>query len=130
MTRGTGKAHLARAALEAIAFQTRELVDAFERSMGAPLCDLRIDGGVSQNGFFVEFLADILGKTVLSSAMPERTALGAGRLASVHPRVRDRFSFAPPADRSSAPRISEETRSRALQGWKRAVDSVIHFAAS
>lgn len=129
MTRGTGRAHLARAALEAIAFQARELLDAFAAANGAPPAHLDIDGGVAENGFFVEFLADIMGLPVRRSTLVERTAWGAGLLASRHPDVRARFAFALPRPETFSPRVDAAEREARMDAWRRAVASVIHFAS-
>ena len=78
---GTTPAHLARAALEAIAFQVADVFTAMEQDMGAPLAELRADGGASRNDFLMQFQADILGRTVATAAAPEVSALGAAALA-------------------------------------------------
>jgi glycerol kinase len=81
ITRGTTKAHLARAALEAIAFQNVELVRAMEADAGRPLTALRVDGGAAANDLLLQIEADLLGVEVIRPAFVESTALGAGRLA-------------------------------------------------
>jgi glycerol kinase len=81
ITRGTTRAHLARAALEAIAFQNVELVRAMEADAGRPLTALRVDGGAASNNLLLQIQADLLGVEVVRPAFVESTALGAGRLA-------------------------------------------------
>jgi glycerol kinase len=81
ITRGTTRAHLARAALEAIAFQNVELVRAMEADAGRPLTALRVDGGASANNLLMQIQADLLGVEVVRPSFVESTALGAGRLA-------------------------------------------------
>ena len=83
LTRATGVAHIVRAALESIAYQTRELVEAMEADAGAPLTELRADGGAAANDFLMQFQADILGKPVVRPAYIETTALGAAFLAGL-----------------------------------------------
>src|SRR5205085_1019671 len=83
LTRGTTKAHLARAALEAMAYQTVDAVRAMEAASGVELEELRADGGATANGWMLQFQADILGVPVLVPAIRETTALGAAYLAGV-----------------------------------------------
>jgi glycerol kinase len=84
LTRATTKAHLVRAALEAIAYQTRDLVDTMCTRLGTPLRKLQVDGGACANNFLMQFQADILGVPVERPAMIEMTALGAAGLAGLH----------------------------------------------
>ncbi|MDQ3588610.1 MAG: FGGY-family carbohydrate kinase, partial [Actinomycetota bacterium] len=81
--RGTGRAHLARAALESIAYQTLDAVRAMEEATGEPLEELRADGGATANGWLMQFQADLLGVPVVVSEVAETTALGAAFLAGV-----------------------------------------------
>ncbi|HUS08756.1 MAG TPA: glycerol kinase GlpK, partial [Bryobacteraceae bacterium] len=83
MTLGTESAHIVRAALESIAYQTRDLVEAMERDSGAKLQELRVDGGASCNAFLMQFQADILGTRIVRPADVETTALGAAYLAGL-----------------------------------------------
>ena len=83
LTRGTTKAHIARAALESIAYQCRDVLDAMARDMGEPITSLRVDGGATANQLLMQFQADTLGATVRRSAVAETTALGAGYLAGL-----------------------------------------------
>jgi glycerol kinase len=83
LTRGTGKSHIARAALESIAFQTAELLDAVQKDSGQTLNELRVDGGATQNKTLLQFQADLLGIPVVVSATAETTALGAAYLAGL-----------------------------------------------
>lgn len=78
---GTTRAHLARAALEAIAFQIADVFTAMEQDMGLPLTELRADGGASRNAFVMQFQADLIGRPVAAAAAPEVSALGAAALA-------------------------------------------------
>lgn len=83
LTRGTGRAHLARAALEALAYQIRDLADAMAADAGAPLGVLNVDGGASANGFLMQFQADLLGCELRRPANLETTSLGAAYLAGL-----------------------------------------------
>ncbi|MDQ3958375.1 MAG: glycerol kinase GlpK, partial [Actinomycetota bacterium] len=89
ITRGTTRAHLTRAAVEAMAFQTRDVVDAMCADTGLPLEELRVDGGASVMDVLCQFQADQLGVPVRRPAMPETTALGAGYLAGLAAGVWD-----------------------------------------
>lgn len=81
LSRGTGKAHLARAALEAMAFQSDEILEAFAQDSGLPIAALRVDGGAAQNDFLLQFQADLTGTPVWRPAHLERTAWGAAAIA-------------------------------------------------
>jgi glycerol kinase len=95
ITRGTTKAHVARAALEAIAFQCAEVLDAMQRDAGTRLRELRVDGGASRNDLLMQFQADLLGVPVLRPAVTETTAWGAAALAALGAGVvRDRAALA------------------------------------
>src|SRR5579862_3242991 len=83
LTRSTSKAHIVRAALESIAYQTRELVKAMEADAGAPLRELRVDGGAAANNFLLQFQADILDRPIVRPVDIETTALGAAYLAGL-----------------------------------------------
>ncbi len=84
ITRGTTRAHLARAALEAMAYQTADVIAAMERDAGFRLAELRVDGGASANDLTMQFQADVLGVPVIRPAVVETTALGAAYLAGLH----------------------------------------------
>ena len=83
LTRGNGRAHLARAALEAIAYQTVDAVRAMEDASGVQLEELKADGGAAANGWLMQFQADVLGVPVVVPEIAETTALGAAYLAGV-----------------------------------------------
>ncbi len=83
ITRGTTGAHIARAALESIAYQVGDLLDAVHRDAGIPLSELRVDGGASTNDMLMQFQADVLGVPVVRPAVTETTALGAAYLAGL-----------------------------------------------
>lgn len=83
ITRGTTAAHIARAALEGIAFQTMDIVRAMEKDAGVPLAELKVDGGASRNNLMMQFQADILGANVVRPVVTETTAMGAAYLAGL-----------------------------------------------
>jgi glycerol kinase len=118
MSLGTRPAHLARAALEAIAFQVADVYSAMEADMGADLGELRADGGASRNPVLMQFQSDILGRPVASAAAPEVSALGAASLAFsslgiAMPGV--------PAAGHFAPHMDDATRTAHRQRWQSAV---------
>jgi glycerol kinase len=83
ITRGTTAAHIARAAVESIAYQTRDLAEAMQRDAGVPLADLKVDGGASVNNRLMQSQADVLGVSVRRPVVAETTALGAAYLAGL-----------------------------------------------
>ncbi|HEY2282866.1 MAG TPA: glycerol kinase GlpK [Solirubrobacteraceae bacterium] len=119
LTRGSTRAHLARATLEAIAYQTHDAVRAMEASSGQVLTELRVDGGATANAWLMQFQADILGVPVVLAASPETTALGAAYLAGVGVGERTISDIAAARSESCRyePRMSADERSRLLAGW-------------
>jgi glycerol kinase len=119
LTRGTGRAHIARATLEAIAYQTLDAVRVMEAASGRPLGELRADGGASANGWLMQFQADVLGAPVVLGESTETTALGAAYLAGVGvglwtvSDVRDSWREGARYE----PRIGEDERAGLLAGW-------------
>src|SRR5206468_9299493 len=83
ITRGTSAGHIARAALESIAYQVADLLDAIGRDAAIPLTELRVDGGAAGNNMLMQFQADLLGVPVVRPAVTETTALGAAYLAGL-----------------------------------------------
>jgi glycerol kinase len=125
ITRGTTRAHVARAALESIAYQTREVVECMERDAGASVPELRADGGATANEFLMQFQADLLGRPVVRAAVAETTALGAAFLAGLATGVwsgrGDLLRQIRAGDRFE-PRMASEERERLYGRWKRAVE--------
>ena len=123
LTRGTGRAHLARATLEAIAYQTCDAVQAMAGAGGEPLRELRADGGATANRWLMQFQADMLGVPVLVPEVPETTAFGAALLAGVGASlwtVRDTTRFWRERARYE-PAIDESLRAERLAGWQAAL---------
>jgi glycerol kinase len=132
LTRGTTGADLARAALEGVAFQVADLIDAAARDAGAPLHSLRVDGGMARNALFLQRQADVLGLAVLQAPHSEATALGAaflaGLRAGVWPDLETLRGLVAQARRFE-PHWPEEERRRRLDQWRRAVQAVIAYYA-
>ncbi len=124
LTRGTTRAHLARAALEAIAYQSRDVLDAMAQDAGVPLRTLRVDGGASANDFLCQFQADLLGVEVLRPSSTETTGLGAAWLAGIGAglwRIGDlpaRWRL----ERRFASAAATGDREAMYEGWRRAVE--------
>ncbi len=124
LTRGTGRAHLARAALEAIAYQAVDAVEAMESASGEQLAELRADGGAVANGWLMQFQADVLGRPVLVPETAETTSVGAAYLAGVGSGL---WTLEQTGElwREAAryePRMGSDERAELLDGWRRAVD--------
>jgi len=124
LTRGSTRAHIARAALESIAYQTKDVLEAMEADSGLRLSELRVDGGVTRNNLLMQFQADILGTPVLRPQVAETTALGAAYLAGVGVKaldletIRERWALG----RRFEPQMPEEARAAHYKGWAKAVE--------
>jgi glycerol kinase len=124
ITRGTRREHLARAALEAIAYQTVDAVEAMEAASGKRLSELRADGGAVANAWLMQFQADVLGRPVVVPEVSETTALGAAFLAGIGAgtwTLDDVRSIWREAARYE-PRMGEDERAGLLAEWRRAVE--------
>ncbi|MDB5753098.1 MAG: glycerol kinase, partial [Ramlibacter sp.] len=125
MTRGTGRAHIARAALEAVALQSADVFAAMARDARMPLRELRVDGGASRNNLLMQMQADFLGVTVVRPQVTETTALGAAYLAGLATGFwRDAAEIAGQwrADRRFEPQLAEGRRLAKLARWREAVE--------
>lgn len=125
LTRYITKAHICRAALEATAYQTREVLDAMEKDSGVKLTALKVDGGMVYNELLMQFQADILGVPVIRPVVAETTALGAAYAAGLAVGFWDnlddlRRNWA--VDRVWEPQMDPETRERLYRGWLKAVE--------
>ena len=128
LTRFVTKAHLARAALEATAFQTREVLDAVNADTGIPLEELRVDGGMIENGLLMQFQADILGVPVVRPVVAETTALGAAYadgLAVGFWKDTDDLADRWQEKERWEPQIDDEEREALLAIWKKAVTKTL-----
>jgi glycerol kinase len=124
LTRGSGRAHLARAALEAIAYQTVDAVRAQEAAAGERLEVLKADGGAVQNRWLMQFQADVLGAPVVVPEISETTALGAAYLAGIATGVWDAEEVAAMWREAARyePRMGQDERRALLADWRRAVE--------
>lgn len=124
LTRGTTRAHIARAALEAIAFQTAEVLDAMSRDALRPVRELRADGGAARNNLLMQMQADIAGVPVIRPAQTETTALGAAYLAGLACgfwKSTDEIDALWRAERVFEPAMSADQRGSLMNQWARAV---------
>ena len=124
LTRYVNRGHIARAVLEATAFQTREVVDAMEADSGVPLAELKVDGGMTANDTLMQFQADQIGVPVVRPVVAETTALGAAYAAGIavgfwngEQDVIDNWA----EDKRWEPKMEEDERGRLYRNWKKAV---------
>jgi glycerol kinase len=132
LTRGTKREHIARAALESIAFQTRDVIEAMERDAGIALGHLKVDGGASQNNLLMQFQADLLGVPVRRPVVSETTALGAAYLAGLavgYWSDESDISRNWALEREFVPAMLPAERDRRYATWKRAVERSLNWEA-
>ncbi|GGY13409.1 glycerol kinase [Rhodanobacter panaciterrae] len=130
LSRGTRKEHVVRAALESMAYQSRDVLAAMEADAGIPLKELRADGGAIANDFMAQFQSDMLGVPVLRPRVTETTALGAAYLAGLAVgfwESRAQIAALWQMDRRFQPTMDEATRERLYRGWQDAVNATIGF---
>ncbi|MHB8584452.1 MAG: glycerol kinase GlpK [Thermoplasmatota archaeon] len=128
LTRGTTKAHLARAALEAIAFQVADVVAAFGKDASTNLSSIRVDGGGAKNKFLLQFQADILGFPVEKASHVESTALGAAYAAGLGAKIwssTDELARLWMMESRYEPKMAQAERAERLDGWHRAVENCL-----
>ena len=131
MTRGTGRAHIVRAALEAIAYQSADLMDAMAADCGSRPESLQVDGGASANSFLMQFQADITGIPVVRPRVLETTALGAALLAGLGAGIYSSLEETTKVwqkDLEFTPRMDDATRLLNLKGWHEAVKRSLLWA--
>ncbi|NLD83757.1 MAG: glycerol kinase GlpK [Clostridiales bacterium] len=131
MTRGTSRAHIVRAALESIAYQSGDLLAAMVKDAGQKPSVLRVDGGASANSFLMQFQADIMDLPIARPAVLETTALGAAMLAGLAVGVYEDVGQTARgwhAEQQFTPGMDEADRAQALKGWQRAVDTARYWA--
>jgi glycerol kinase len=127
LTRGSNRAHLVRATLESIAYQTRDVIDVMDRDSGVEIRELRVDGGAAANDFLMQFQADVLGVPVERPALLDTTAAGAAFLAGLAVGFWDspeEVAGVRRRDRLFLPRMGETERDRLYAGWQEAVERV------
>jgi glycerol kinase len=124
LTRGSSRAHIARAALESIAYQSADLLDAMQKDAGQALTELRVDGGAAANDLLMQFQADILGVPVVRPKVLETTALGAAYLAGLHTGVWssvEEIAAQWQMERRFTPQMAREEAAELLGRWREAV---------
>lgn len=131
LTRGSTAAHIARAALEGIAFQTHDVLLAMQNDSGLKINELRVDGGATANNLLMQFQSDILKSEVVRPGITETTALGAAYLAGLATgywssidSIREQWQV----DRRFSPAMEPEERERLLHGWNRAVNATLTWS--
>jgi glycerol kinase len=131
LSRGTTPAHIARATLEAIAFQTREVLDAMAADSTLSISELKVDGGATANNLLMQIQADLLGTPVVRPVNQETTVLGAAYLAGLATGIwKDRADIQArwQVDRRFEPSITMDERDTRYATWKRAVDRSLEWA--
>jgi glycerol kinase len=131
LTRGSSRAHLARAALESIAFQVADLLEAMQQDAGQKLSELRVDGGATANNLLMQFQADVLGVPVVRPRVLETTALGAAYLAGLTIglwRSPDEIAARWEQDRRFEPQMAPDAAGELLARWRAAVHRSLRWA--
>jgi glycerol kinase len=127
LTQGVGRGHIARATLEALCYQTRDVVECMARDAGRPLGELRVDGGAVANNLLMQIQADLLGAPVQRAAVQETTALGAAYLAGLATGLWSgtaELARLWRADRLFTPALDAAARDARYAGWQHAVRQV------
>ena len=130
LTRGTTRNHIIRAALESIAFQSKDVIDAMTADTGLAVPEIKVDGGASVSDIIMQFQADITGKRLRRPIVRETTALGAAYLAGLScgfwnslEELKNHWTI----DKIYEPRMAEDERERVMRGWRKAVECVKYF---
>ncbi len=132
LTRGTTRAHIARAALESIAFQSADILEAMQKDSGKVLKELRVDGGATANDLLMQFQADLLGVPVVRPKVLETTALGAAYLAGLTVNLwksREEIATQWQVEKRFEPRMEDKQREERMQRWREAVRRSLKWAA-
>lgn len=127
LTRGSNRNHIIRAALEAIAYQSKDVLECMEKECNAKTKSLKVDGGASKNSLLMQFQSDIIGATVRKPIISETTALGAAYLAGLAVGVWESIEEIAKTwyeGESYKPKMNDETRDKLYAGWKKAVERV------
>ena len=131
LTRGSNQAHIARASLDSIAYQSADLLKAMEADAGIPILELRVDGGATVNDLLMQFQSDLLHAKVVRPVITETTALGAAYLAGLavgYWKSKEDLREQWKTDRAFEPSITTEQRTELTKGWQRAVRASIAWA--
>jgi glycerol kinase len=133
ITRATSMADLARATLEGVAFQVGDLIEAINDDLGAPLADIRVDGGMARSDLFLQFQADLLNLAIQRSPQTESTAVGAALLAGIGagmwPNPAATIERVQAGGQTFQPASRSEWRETARRRWRKAVECVLKFAS-
>ena len=130
LTRGTNRNHIVRATLEALAYQTRDVLECMQTDAGIATSELKVDGGAAANNFLMQFQSDILGVRVARPRSIEATSRGSAYLAGLGSGFwenRDAIARSMAIDRRFTPSIDENRRGQLYEGWKRAVSKAQHW---
>jgi glycerol kinase len=130
LTRGTTAAHIAKASLDSIAYQTTDVLKAMEADAGIEIKELRVDGGATVNNTLMQFQSDVLKTTVVRPKITETTALGAAYLAGLatgYWNSIDELQEQWQVDRKFESNMDEETRTALYEGWLKAVKAAMSF---
>jgi glycerol kinase len=130
LSRGTNKAHIARATLAAIAYQSAEVLEAMQKDAGMELTQLRVDGGAARNDLLMQFQADVLGVPVVRPVVTETTALGAAYLAGLavgYWESQEEIAAQWRMERCFEPAMAEQERAQRMATWRRAVQRARHW---
>lgn len=129
LTRGSTKAHLIRATLDSLAYQTKDVLGAMESDSGLKLQSLRVDGGATANNLLMQFQADILGVAVQRPSVTETTALGAAYMAGIAVGFWDKNEIAQKAGENTMfePQMEDTQRQKLYNGWKKAVKRTMNW---
>jgi glycerol kinase len=133
LTRGSNRNHLARAALESIAYQVRDVLEALQEDSGLEIEEIKVDGGAAANNFLMQFQADMMGKNVIRPEVIETTALGAAYLAGLAVNYwtsQKEISNLWQTDRVFVPQMAEEIREKQYATWKKAVSRALEWEDS
>jgi glycerol kinase len=131
LTRSATKAHLVRAALEAICYQTRDVMDAMIADSGVPMSEMRVDGGITSNSLCMQMQADIMGVDITRPLITETTALGAAYAAGLAVgfwKNTDELKKQWKQSRRWSPTTTAEDRRRGYEGWKKAIERTLNWA--
>ncbi|MBV9989219.1 MAG: glycerol kinase GlpK [Chitinophagaceae bacterium] len=131
ITRGTGRAHIARAALDSIAYQTMDVLKAMEADSGIAIKELRVDGGATANNLLMQFQSDLLNTKVIRPTIIETTALGAAYLAGLavgYWSSLEDIGRQWQMERSFEPAMEQQERTQLADGWKRAVNAAVSWS--
>ena len=133
LTRGTSREHFVRATLDSLAYQTKDVLSAMEADSGIKLNTLRVDGGAVKNNLLMQFQSDILSVPVERPMINETTALGAAYLAGLavgYWETKEEIAKNWAIEKTFDPTLNDEKSSQLYEGWKRAVNSTVHWSQS